>query len=122
VLVVEDETMIAMLIEDMLEEFGYEVAAVAGQLQTALQAVETSSFDVAIVDVNIAGQTSYPVADRLAERGVPFAFVTGYGVSGLAEGYDGIPVLQKPFRAEDLTGLLSDLLRGEPPRPLRDGG
>ena len=110
VLVVEDEATIAMLIKDMLEEFGYAVAAVAGQLHTALQAVESSRFDVALVDVNIAGETSYPVADQLTARGIPFAFVTGYGVSGLADGYDGVPVLQKPFRAHDLIDLLVSLL------------
>ncbi|HET8995953.1 MAG TPA: response regulator [Acetobacteraceae bacterium] len=112
VLVVEDEAMIAMLIEDMLEELGYAVAMVAGRLQTALQAVEAHNFDVAIVDVNIAGQTSYPVADRLTARGIPFAFVTGYGSNGLAEAYAAIPVLQKPFRIADLTQLMQRLLTG----------
>lgn len=112
VLVVEDEAMIAMLIEDMLEDLGYEVAMVAGRLQTALQAVEANSFDVAIVDVNIAGQTSYPVADQLTARGIPFAFVTGYGISGLAEAYAATPVLQKPFRTADLTQLMQRLLAG----------
>lgn len=110
VLVVEDEALIAMLIEDMLEAFGYDVAAVAGRLPLALEAVETGAFDIAIVDVNIAGETSYPVADQLLARGVPFAFVTGYGASGLADGYQSCPVLQKPFRAEELSRLLAALL------------
>lgn len=101
--------MIAMLIEDMLDELGYQVAVVAGRLQAALQALNAEAFEIAIVDVNIAGQPSYPVADRLMQGGIPFAFVTGYGVTGLAEAYRSIPVLQKPFRITDLARTIGQL-------------
>lgn len=109
VLVVEDEAMVSMLIEDMLDDLGYEVAQVVARLGPAQTAAEAASFDVAIVDLNLAGQATYPVADRLAARAIPFAFVTGYGATGLSPAYSSIPVLQKPFRTEDL-GCIVDLL------------
>lgn len=110
VLVVEDEAMVSMLIEDMLDDLGYEVAAVAARLEAAREAAETASFDLAIVDLNLAGRATYPVADRLAARRIPFAFVTGYGATGLQPEYSDVPVLQKPFRTEDLGRIVDQLL------------
>jgi CheY-like chemotaxis protein len=112
VLVVEDEAMVSMLIEDMLEDLGYDVAEVAAQLEAAQHAAETARFDLAIVDLNLAGRATYPVADRLASRGIPFAFVTGYGAAGLKPEYSHLPVLQKPFRTEDLRRIVDRLLSG----------
>ncbi len=115
VLVVEDEMMIAMLIEDMLADCGCVVVGPAHDLDTALElaAVEPAP-DVAMLDVNVAGKPVFAVADALKARGVPLVFSTGYGDGGLREGDRGAPVLQKPFRAGDLTQALQAALALRP--------
>jgi len=110
VLVVEDEYLIRMLLEDMLDELGYGVAAAVGTISEARQIATDGQFNAAILDVNLDGQEIYPVADILAERGLPFVFVTGYGERSLPEPYRGRPALQKPFQAEQLKTTLAGLL------------
>jgi CheY-like chemotaxis protein len=109
ILVVEDEMMIMMLIEDILVEQGATVA-VASNVEQALGLLGTHAFDVASLDVNLNGSKSYPVAEALAARGVPFVFSTGYSDHALNTAFCNRPVLQKPFRPqhliESLTGLL----------------
>ncbi|HEY0013806.1 MAG TPA: response regulator [Allosphingosinicella sp.] len=107
ILVVEDEMLVAMNIEDMLLAMGHEVAGIASRLGPALQLAREGEFDLAMLDVNLAGETSFPVAEILRGRGIPFLFATGYGADGIEEGYRGAPVLQKPFRARDLEGALA---------------
>src|SRR5882762_9114716 len=85
ILVVEDELMIRMLLEDMLGELGYTVAAEAARVEEALEAAKNADFDLAILDVNLNGQPISPVADALVARGRPFVFATGYGEQGLPE-------------------------------------
>jgi CheY-like chemotaxis protein len=110
VLVVEDEYLIRMLLEDMLDELGYGVAAAVGTISEARQIATEGEFNAAILDVNLDGQEIYPVADILAGRGLPFVFVTGYGERSLPEAYRGRPALQKPFQAEQLKATLAGLL------------
>ena len=98
--------LVAMNIEDMLLELGHQVAGLASRLEAALSLACEESFDVAMLDVNLAGQASFPVAEALAKRGIPFLFATGYGVQGIAEEFREAPVLQKPFRARDLDAAL----------------
>jgi CheY-like chemotaxis protein len=109
ILVVEDEMLLAMNIEDMLLEQGYEVAGIASRLAPALALAKEGGFDAAVLDVNLAGETSFPIADLLAERGIPFFFATGYGLQGLEERYQGRPVLQKPFRAAELRKAIESI-------------
>ena len=109
-LVVEDEYLIRMLLEDMLDDLGYGIAAAVGTLSEARQIATDGDFSAAILDVNLDGQEIYPVADILAKRGLPFVFVTGYGERGLPEPYRGRPALQKPFQAEQLKTTLAGLL------------
>ena len=106
VLVVEDEALISMLLEDFLADMGCEVVATAARLDDAMAKARTLALDAALLDVNLAGQVSYPVAGVLQSRGIPFAFSTGYGTAGLPDGLEGAPVLAKPFQQEQLAEVL----------------
>ncbi|MET0258035.1 MAG: response regulator [Methylobacterium sp.] len=106
VLLVEDESLVAMLAEDMLIDLGCEVT-VAMRLDKALAIARTGSFDLAVLDVNLGVQRSYPIADVLFERGVRFLFATGYGFAGLELPYRTVPVVQKPYRLEQMHDILS---------------
>ena len=106
VLVVEDETIVAMLLEQMLEELSCEVVGVAGQVAAAAELARSTDADVAILDMNLAGQRVDPVAEALAERNVPFIFASGYGEDGLTAAWRGRPVLPKPFRLDQLRDVL----------------
>lgn len=119
VLLVEDESLVAMLAEDMLLDLGCEVT-IAMRLDKALGLVRSESFDIAVLDVNLGDARSYPVADLLHESGTPFLFATGYGQKGLEGSYRNVPVLQKPYQADPLEHLLVRLLTGG--MPLREGG
>ena len=110
ILVVEDEMLVAMNIEDMLLELGHEVAGLASRLEPALALARESRFDAAMLDVNLAGEPSFPVAEVLAERGVPFFFATGYGRQAIEERYRDVSVVQKPFRSADLERALKDIV------------
>jgi len=113
ILVVEDEMMIAMLVEDMLTELGCSVVGPAHALAEALALAQSEpGLDAALLDVNLAGQPVFPVADALREKGVPAIFSTGYGDAGLRDIDRGSPVLQKPFRAGDLARALGEALGG----------
>ena len=107
ILVVEDEVIVGMLLEDMLGELGCEVAAISTQLEEALQLARTLEVDLAILDINLGGTQSFPVADVLSARSIPFLFATGYGARILKPPYSDTPTLQKPFQLEDLRRILS---------------
>jgi CheY-like chemotaxis protein len=109
VLVVEDEYLVAALMEDILESAGCVVAGPIPRLAQALDAASSQAYDVAVLDVNLAGERVYPVADILAQRNVPFVFVTGYGV--LPGEYANRPRLCKPFKMTDLLDTLSDIVK-----------
>jgi CheY-like chemotaxis protein len=110
VLVVEDEYLIRMLVEDMLADLGYAVAAAVGTMAAASEFAATGDFSAAVLDVNLNGKEIYPVADILEQRGLPFVFVTGYGERTLPERYRNRPALQKPFQADQLGAALGGLL------------
>jgi DNA-binding response OmpR family regulator len=111
VLVVEDEAAISLLLEDMLLDFGCEVVGPAARLGTAIELANSEPLDIAILDVNVAGEAIYPVVEALAERKVPFVFSTGYGSAGIQDGLRDRPVLQKPFAQRDLRDTLLKVLR-----------
>ncbi|KAB0266547.1 response regulator [Microvirga brassicacearum] len=102
VLVVEDEAAISLLLEDMLLDFGCQVIGPAARLAAALETLAREKVDLAILDVNVAGEPIYPVAEALAQRAIPFVFSTGYGSAGIRDAYRDRPVLQKPFAQNDL--------------------
>lgn len=102
VLIVEDEGMIAMLLEDMVAELGHDVAAIAEDLPTGLAAARDLPIDLAILDVNLGGAMSYPIAETLASRRVPFLISSGYGVTIDHPAFANRPAIAKPFLMEDL--------------------
>ena len=98
VLVVEDESLVAMLLEAILEDMGCTpVGPVASVEEGLAMARDEDSLDAALLDVNVAGQQVFPIAEALKARGVPFVFSTGYGEGGLTEAWRGHPTVQKPF-------------------------
>lgn len=105
-LLVEDEALIALMLEDMVESMGCAVTGLAPRVALGVSMAETGQFDVAILDVNVAGENVEPVADRLASRGVPFIFATGYGEAGVPLRYRDRPVVAKPFRPELLEAAI----------------
>jgi CheY-like chemotaxis protein len=107
VFVVEDDVAILMLAEDMLEELGCAIAATGTRMTEAIDAAQNCEADVALLDVNLAGQPVYPVAEILERRGIPLVFCTGYGGDQLDEGWRSKAVLQKPYRIEHLRDVLS---------------
>jgi CheY-like chemotaxis protein len=118
VLLVEDEAMIALLLEDMLSDLGCEVVGPAYALAPALAlAAGEAPIDVAILDVNIAGRPVFEVADALRARQVPMVFSSGYGEAGLRDVDRGAPMLGKPFRAGDLAAALREALGARTPTP-----
>jgi CheY-like chemotaxis protein len=110
VFLVEDETMLAMLMEVMLEELGYSTAFHASTLEDGLEYARTGSFDVAILDINIIGGNSFPIAEALAQRGIPFTFCSGYGRLGIPEAWAGQHCVAKPFSSEQLDAALTLVL------------
>lgn len=97
VLVAEDEVLISMVLEDILEMLGCTLAGSATTLAEATRLSESVVFDVAILDVNLGAELVYPLAETLAERGVPIIFATGSHPDNLPERFRGAPVLEKPY-------------------------
>ena len=102
--------LVVWLLEDMLADLGCTVIGPASNVNQALAMIDAEAIDVAVLDVNLNGQMSYPVADALAARGVPFVFSTGYDKETLLDGYRSFPVLQKPFHRSELSDAFSKLL------------
>ena len=112
ILVLEDEMIVGMLVEDMLTDLGCTVIGPAATVSAALRLVADEPLDAALLDVNLGqGGSGYPVATELAARGLPFAFVTGYGADGLPEAWRGHPTLQKPFQMAALRDVVAELAR-----------
>jgi CheY-like chemotaxis protein len=109
VLVVEDEGLIALLLDDMLEDLGFHVAYSAASVAQALAWLDQGGApDAALLDVNLAGEKVFPVADALAARGVPFVFSSGYGEMSERR-FGAAPMLGKPIRADRLAEVLRGL-------------
>jgi len=102
--------IVAWLLEDLLAELGCAIVGPAASVDQALAMIEAEAIDVAVLDVNLNGEMSYPIADALAVRGVPFVFVTGYDRDRILDRYRIFPVLQKPFHRSELSDTLAKLL------------
>ncbi|WP_213982599.1 response regulator [Sphingomonas sp. dw_22] len=110
ILIVEDEQLIAMMLEDFLEALDREMAGSADNVAAALARIEEGGIDAAILDVNLrGGEQSWPVADRLAELGIPFVIATGGAGDTIAEAHRGRPILSKPFTMSSVEKILDSL-------------
>lgn len=110
VLIVEDEVLIAMMLQDMVADAGLEVEGVANSLNAGIDLANRGDFDLAILDVNLNGEEVYPVAEILQKRGIPFIFSTGYGADGIRSGFDSAPQVLKPFQQNLLVAALKAAL------------
>jgi DNA-binding NtrC family response regulator len=110
VLLVEDETAISFLIEDMLHELGAQKVTYAASVKSARELLDAAAPCMAVLDVNVAGDPVYPIAEELLKRGVPFVFLTGYGRDGVSERWSSHHVVQKPVDIEGLEHGLAALL------------
>jgi CheY-like chemotaxis protein len=108
ILVVDDEILIAMLLEDLLLDLGCTVVGPAGTVAQSLALVEGSGrvLDGALLDINLRGELVYPVADVLIARDVPFVFITGNALHGIDPRYAAIPALAKPFSNETISDVV----------------
>jgi CheY-like chemotaxis protein len=111
VLIIEDETLIALLLEDMLSDLGCTILGSAASVDTAIEILDRTPPGVAVLDINLGGEKSYTVAEALAKRGVPFIFSTGYADGRLDAPWQDRPVLQKPFGQEQLAEALKIALK-----------
>lgn len=108
-LVVEDEMLVAMMLEDTLEELGYAVIGPVSDAEQAMAVVAAAgdALDGVVLDVNLGGERAYALADELVARRIPFVFVTGYRSEDLEERFSGAPLVQKPFTAATLQAVLA---------------
>jgi len=114
VLIVEDEAIVALHLEDTLTDLGYDVVATAGRVDSATRLASTLPLDLAIVDLNLNGERTDPVADVLAARGVAIVFATGYGAAALDKRWAGVPTLQKPFQSIELERAIARAVQTRP--------
>ena len=110
VLIVEDEALIAMLFEDILEDTACQIVGPAMNVRQAMELAGTAEIDVAVLDVNLNGESSFPVAALLRSRGVPLIFSSGYGSQGLPPEWQDRPTLPKPFTSDEVVGALERLV------------
>jgi CheY-like chemotaxis protein len=106
VLVVEDESIVSFLLEDMLSELGCRVTGLASNVRQALAMLAREKPDAAVLDVNLRGEMAFPIAEQLQSNAIPFVFATGYGFPGIPERWQQCPVVQKPFRLTELASAL----------------
>lgn len=113
VLVVEDEMLIALMVEETLHDLGCVVVGPASRLDEALQLADAGALDGAVLDVTIRGGQVYPVAERLLARSVPFVLASGYGDWALPPALRAQPRLVKPFSSEDLEERVRTMLKAK---------
>lgn len=109
VLIVEDEFLVAMLLEDLLSEMGHRVIEIIAQVDKAMKFADHADLDFAILDINLGGVKSFPVAAILRRRGIPFVFATGYGSAGLTTEFENELTLQKPYEPRELRRAIAEL-------------
>ena len=113
VFILEDETALAIVLEDMVVDSGCDPALTVGNLRDAERAFDNLNCDCALIDINVGGQKSFGIAREFLARGIPFAFLTGYD-SSMASEFGTVPVLQKPYTQQQVQNVLAGLLKTAP--------
>jgi CheY-like chemotaxis protein len=123
---VEDEALLRMMTVEMLEELGHRVVAEAGTITAAEPLARNAEFDLALLDINVGGTNIAPIAEIIADRGLPFVFVSGYGSEGRPQSFKDRPALRKPFLIESLADMIKKVVGDSPadtrmqqPSPIR---
>lgn len=106
VVIVEDVSLVAMLLEDILVDWGCTVASVVSEIEAADEKLRSIAFDLVILDVDLNGTRTLGIAEWLAQRRIPFVFSTGYPAAGIPQGFRNIPVVNKPFERDELARAL----------------
>lgn len=109
ILIVEDEPMLAFVLEELLLSAGYVVIGVANRLEAALTIIAGGTCDAAILDMNLAGVSAAPAASALVSRGIPFLVLSGYSIDQQDKAFPGAVYLQKPCRPENLLKALGSI-------------
>ena len=110
ILIVEDEPLIAMMLEDFLLSLGHEVRATCDSVGEALKAVQNADFDIAILDINLKGESVWPVASALRDKGTPFVLATGGHVDPPPAEFAGVPTIEKPYTIDRVTPIIEAVL------------
>ncbi|MDQ3246352.1 MAG: response regulator [Pseudomonadota bacterium] len=110
ILIVEDEPLIAMMLEDFLDSLGHTVRATCDSVTEAMGEADKGGFDLAILDVNLKGENVWPVAARLREMGIPFVIATGGHVDPPPPEFAAVPVIEKPYTVDRVTPALEAAL------------
>jgi DNA-binding response OmpR family regulator len=120
ILLVEDEPLIRMMLLEMIEEIGHTVVAEAGTVVDARSLAEIEDYDLAILDINLQGLSAQPVAEAITARGLPLFFLSGYGSTGVPDGFKGAAVLSKPCSPDMLKDAIDAVLPSDEPNEARD--
>ena len=110
ILIVEDEPLIAMMLEDFIQSLGHDVRATCDSVSEALKAAQTGDFDVAILDVNLKGESVWPVASALRGKGTPFVLATGGHVDPPPAEFANVPTIEKPYTIDRVTPIIEAVL------------
>jgi len=111
VLIVEDEPVLALGIARLLRVHGFEIAGCVGSVTKAFAVMKEADCDIAVLDVNLRGETVMPVAESLRQRGRPFVFISGYDRAALKAIFSDVPVFPKPFDADELIAVLRQMIQ-----------
>lgn len=112
IFLVEDEALLAMALAEDLVDAGYKIVGPVGRIEKAMTMAREAHIDLALLDANLHGKSVYPVADILIERGVPFAFLTGYATRDIPERFLNCVCLQKPIEISIMLKQLKTLTPG----------
>ena len=112
ILIVEDEPLIAMMLEDFLDSLGHTVTAICEAVGEGLKAVENGGFDVAILDVNLKGQSVWPIAQALRERDIPFVLASGGHVEEPPAEFAKVPLIEKPYTVDRVSPAIEEAMAG----------
>ena len=112
ILIVEDEPLIAMMLEDFIESLGHRVSGNCDTVGTALREIEKGAFDLAILDINLKGESVWPVASALRDKGTPFVLATGGHVDPPPPEFKDVPTIEKPYTIDRVTPIIEAVLAG----------